>query len=397
MSRRELYSYRWDGIQWVTVTNSLHSEFASKSFNTVATNLQNTKPIVDNTIRVATFNILADCFPWFIEMAIRSAERFEWLVNSITILNPTIIGLNEVTTNALQQLQQCPFIRENYFITEMFDEKTNDDSSKLKSVTNGLLAPHGCVILSKLPLLEVFAISVTGSAREAVVGKVQLDNDSESCVYFCAHHTTAYQTPKKAQLRARQIRDIVNVLQPLGLPFVIMGDLNLHYEFEDAVVVDNGLIDAWAQTHFSRIHPFNDANAGYTFDAVKNTLIPYYIPGERRQMRLDRILFSRGFPAFAITPCAMWANEPIKSDNYLFPSDHFGLFIDLIYSHTDSNRQTDITMMPIDKPDPSAEQILSRNAQNNKGQRAYRLGLLQTTMALAYHVVWLGAVALGLK
>ena len=75
----------------------------------------------------------------------------------------------------------------------------------------------------------------------------------------------------------------------------------------------------------------------------------------------------------------------------------FGLFIDLVYSRTDSNRKTDITMMPIDKSDPSAEQILNRNAQSNNGQRAYRLGLLQTTMALTYHVVWLGAVALGLK
>ena len=77
---------------------------------------------------------------------------------------------------------------------------------------------------------------------------------------------------------------------------------------------------------FVAVHPFNDENAGYTFDAVKNTLIPYYIPGERKQMRLDRILFSRGFPAFAITPCAMSANEPIKFDNYLFPCDHFWTF-----------------------------------------------------------------------
>jgi endonuclease/exonuclease/phosphatase family metal-dependent hydrolase len=345
------------------------------------------------TVRVATFNILADCFPWFIEMAIRSPERFEWLCNGITILNPTIIGLNEVTTTALDQLQQCPFIRENYFITESFDEKKNDDTSELKSCTNGLLSPHGCIILSKLPLLEVFAISVSDSIREAVVGKVQLGNNLETCVYFCAHHTTAYQTPKNAQLRTQQIRDIVNVLQPLGSPFVILGDLNLHYQFEDAVVVDNNFIDAWAQTHFSRIFPFNDGNEGYTFDAIKNNLIPYYIPGECRQMRLDRILFSRGFPAFAITPCTIWANEPIKSGNYLFPSDHFGLFIDLIIHLTDDSR----TVMPLGEPDSSAEEILRRNAQNNKDQRAHRLGLVRTTVAFASHIVWLGAVALGLK
>ena len=247
--------------------------------------------------------------------------------------------------------------------------------------------------MSKLPLLEVFAVSVSGSAREAVVGKVQLGRSLETCVYFCAHHTTAYQTPKNAQLRSQQIRDIVDVLQPLDIPYVIMGDLNLHYQFEDAVVVNNNLIDAWAQTHFSHLYPFNDGNEGYTFDAIKNTLIPYYIPGERRQMRLDRILFSHGFPAFAVKPCTLWANEPIKSNHYLFPSDHFGLFIDLVTDLTDDARQA----ISVGKLDPSAEQILFRNAQNNKDQSAYRLGLVQTTKAFALHVVWLGAVALGLK
>jgi endonuclease/exonuclease/phosphatase family metal-dependent hydrolase len=388
MSRRELCSFRWDGTQWATITRSSHLES-----ELLAINQQNTISKNGEPVRVATFNILADCFPWFIEMAIRSPERFEWLCNGITMLNPTIIGLNEVTATALDQLQQCSFIRENYFITESFDVNENDEASGLKSCTNGLLSPHGSIILSKLPLLEVFAISISDSTREAVVGKVQLGNNLGTCVYFCAQHTTAYQTPKNAQLRTQQIRTIVDVLQPLEIPFVIMGDLNLHYQFEDAVVVDNNLIDAWAQTHFSLINPFNDGNEGYTFDAVKNTFIPYYIPGERRQMRLDRILFSRGFPAFAITPCTLWANEPIKSGNYLFPSDHFGLFIDLVMDLTNDGRKA----MPMDEPDPTAEEILYRNAQNNKDQSAYRVGLVRTTAAFASQIVWLGAVALGLK
>ncbi|CAF5093604.1 unnamed protein product, partial [Rotaria sp. Silwood1] len=168
-------------------------------------------------------------------MAIRSPERFEWLCSGITNLNPTIIGLNEVTNTALQRLQKCPFIRDNYFITESFDEIKHNDTTESKGYTNDLLSIHGCVILSKLPLLEVFAISVSESIREAVVAKVQIGSNLESCVYFCAHHTTAYQTPKNAQLRAQQIRDIVDLLQPYGLPFVIMGDLNLHYDFEDGI------------------------------------------------------------------------------------------------------------------------------------------------------------------
>jgi endonuclease/exonuclease/phosphatase family metal-dependent hydrolase len=327
-------------------------------------------------------------------MAIRSAERYEWLCNAIINLNPTIIGLNEVTITALQRLQECSFIRENYFITKTSDENNNDNTN--------LLFPHECVILSKLPLIEVFAISVSGRKREAIVGKVQLGSTIETCVYICAHHATPYQTAKNAQLRAQQIRDVIDILEPLNHPFIIMGDLNLYYEFEDAFVINNKLIDAWAQTHFSSKYPFNDKNIGYTFDALKNTLIPYYIPGANssgacRQMRLDRILFSHGFPAFAITPCSMWADEPIKSDNYLFPSDHFGLFIDFVFEKTDNNKQSKIAMMSLGEPDPSAEEILRHNAQNNNDQGPYRLGLIRKTKALTSHVIWLGAVALGLK
>ncbi|UJR23947.1 hypothetical protein I4U23_026915 [Adineta vaga] len=365
MTSRQVSSFRWNGIQWVpfNAVSDLNYEITS-----------------NETIRIATLNILADCFPWFIEMAIRSNERFEWLCTGIINLNPTILGLNEVTPTALERLQQCSFIRENYFITEYFDEKC----------TNGLLSPHGCILLSKLPLLEVFAVSVTGSRREAVVGKVQLD---KKFVYFCAHHTTAYQTAKNAQLRSRQIRDIVDILQTFRSPFVIMGDLNLHYQFEDAIVIENQFIDAWAQTHFSHLSPFNDGDKGYTFDTLKNTLIPYYIPGECRQMRLDRILFSQGFSAFAIAPCMLWANEAIQTGNYLFPSDHFGLYIDVVFSVTDNNRE----MISLCESDPTANEILSHNAQNNTDQSSYRLGFVRTTIAFTSHLMWLGATSLGLK
>jgi hypothetical protein len=93
----------------------------------------------------------------------------------------------------------------------------------------------------------------------------------------------------------------------------------------------------------------------------------------------------------------MWANELIKSDNYLFQSDHFGLFIDFVFEKTDNNKQSAITMMSLGEPDPSAEEILRHNAQNNNDQGLYRLGLIRRTKALTSHVIWLGAVALGLK
>ena len=365
MSQQALNSYRWDGTHWAVATHS------------------NLPPVTwdpSSSVRLATLNILADCFPWFIEMAIRSSERYEWLCRGLALLDPSIIGMNEVTPNALRQLQECPFVRENYFITENYDSD------------QGRLSPHGCLILSKLPLLEVFGVTVTDSRRLAVVFKVQLSSASNGCVYICSHHTTAYQTPKNAQLRAQQIRDIVQVLEPLSLSYVILGDLNLHYEFEDNVVLEHRFVDAWAQTHFSDQSPFNDGDPGFTFDAIRNTFIPYYIPGEHRQMRLDRILFSRGFPFDALSPCSLWATEPIRSDSYVFPSDHFGLFIDLVPTE-DRERST----MCLSELDLSAAAILSVNAQKNKNIQAYRLGWVRRILSLTSHALWLGSVAVGLR
>lgn len=384
MARRELSSYRWNGTEWASVSESFH--------------VNNERSSSEEPIRMATFNILADCFPWFVEMAIRSPERLEWLCDGIMNLNPTIIGLNEVTMNALQRLQECPFIRENYFLTARSNQNQDDDNSQMENFAESkVLFPHQCVIMSKLPLVEVFTISVSGRKREAIAVKVQLGHTEDTSVYICAHHATPYQSIKNAQLRAQQIRDIMNVLVPLNHPFIIMGDLNLYHEFEDAVIIDNQLIDAWAQTHFSNEDSFNDKNLGYTFDAIRNSLIPYYIPGSCEKMRLDRILFSNGFPAFAIKPCRIWADEPIKSDNYLFPSDHFGLSIDIFLDNTSYQKQSGIAKMSLGIPDPSAEETLRRNAQNNNDQRPDRIGIVRKTKALTSHLFWLGGRALGLK
>ena len=365
MSQQQLNSYRWNGTQWAIATDGSSSS-----------PLHRDPP---KTIRLATLNILADCFSGLIEMAIRSPERYEWLCRGLTQLDATIIGLNEVTANAVRQLQECPFVRENYFLTE-------------SSRAEGRRFPHGCVILSKLPLLEVFEVAVTGNPRSAVVVKVQLSSASDQCAYICSSHTTPHEAPKNATLRAQQIRDIVHVLEPLGLPYVILGDLNFYHPFEDSVVLEHRFVDAWAQTHFSNQPPFNDADPGFTFDAIRNTFIPYYIPGAHRQMRLDRILFSHGFPGTAISPCSLWANEPIRADSYLFPSDHFGLFIDLVLGAS-SERST----MPLSELDPSAEAILSANATKSSDMQPNRPGFIRKSLALTSHVFWLGGLAVGLR
>jgi endonuclease/exonuclease/phosphatase family metal-dependent hydrolase len=304
MSQHTLTSFRWYGNDWQAATSTLDCSRNNPSSDTIHSETDG------GQIRIATLNILADCWPWFIEKVIRSTERYEGLIEAIFDLDPTILGQNEVTPSDLTFLLQSPFIRKNYFITAT--------STNCQHIT-----PHGSVVLSKLLIVEVLTIAVTGRNRDAVVGKIRLSEMAETCIHFCSLHTTHRQS------RVQQVRDVIDTLQPLSLPFIIAGDLNLYYEYEDAMIIDQNLMDAWAQTHFSELTPFNDQDPGYTFDSVKNTFIPSYSPGNCRQMRLDCILFSHGFPAYAKQSSVLWANNPIRNDCYLFSSDHFGLYIDI--------------------------------------------------------------------
>lgn len=380
MSQRQLSIFRWNGAQWCPIDES--------STQKQSIDLSDEQ----EPIRVAAFNVLADRSSWYIEAAIKSQERFEWLPDGIRQLNPSIIALNEVSVKALRHLQTSPFIRANYFISEHVNEvNEQDNKSPTTNSANGLCNPHGTIILSRLPLVKAFAVGLARSKREAVVVQAVF---GRHLVNVCGLHLRSLQMPGVNQARAEQMRDITNALRSLEYPFILMGDLNLHSLSEDSVVIENRLIDAWAQTHFSDKTPFNDGQPGFTFDAVLNTFIVYNSPGEYRQMRLDRILFSSGFPARAISPCTLWANHLIKDGSYLFPSDHFGLSIDLT-SHLKSVH--DDTTISLGEPDAAAQEILRRNAENNVEQKTARFVLLRRIAGFTSHVGWLGAVALGLK
>ena len=58
-------------------------------------------------------------------------------------------------------------------------------------------------------------------------------------------------------------------------------------------------------------------------------MIPYYIPCEKRRMRLDRILIWEKSNWIPASPMKIFADKPIEPNSYLYQSDHFGLMIEL--------------------------------------------------------------------
>eukprot|EP00760_Papus_ankaliazontas_P018626 PhM_4_TR17558/c8_g5_i3/m.42630 len=160
--------------------------------------------------------------------------------------------------------------------------------------------------------------------------------DTNSTRYAVASmHTQAYQNMHNKNLRRRQITHVAShIRDTMGISsFVITGDLNLHYVNEDAVILENNLFDVWMETRPDAAALADDGDASYTYDSKRNQMVPRYVPGENRRMRLDRILCSGDFLSAAtfVSKCRLWADEPIDSHKRcaLFVSDHFGLTVDV--------------------------------------------------------------------
>jgi endonuclease/exonuclease/phosphatase family metal-dependent hydrolase len=338
-------------------------------------------PITPDVLRISTMNILADCFPWVVKLAIDSDARFPALVKEVIKLDATFLGLNEMTTTSLGLLLADPWIQRNYFVSEIVPEAaalpegaTNGDAKKddrriPKGEPGHLISPHGCVLLSKIPFTECYEVPpYHGGPRSAIVGLFKVSSDiqeggQQQVLGVCSIHTLAYQTHENKKKREVQLQlatqmghkaldDYISATSSGSVTniavakagFVIMGDMNLHFVNEDQNVLDLDMVDAWAETHWGKANqdvpsdfekancdlvPLNVAYPGWTFDAQENTMIPRYIPGEKRKMRLDRILISEGSHLAFRNECQIWGNKPVDKKREVFLSDHYGLTVDM--------------------------------------------------------------------
>ena len=351
--------------------------------------------------RIATLNVLADIFPKPVELVTQSAVRRQELVRLLAEQDATIVGLNEVTPTILGEILKSPFVREKYYISETLTSPVGAISKH-----DVLAGSHGCVLLSKIPFVELWfadtleedsEVPRKKKARRAVVGLFRVsdivDPARPNQGYFAvaSEHTQAYQNENNLELRKHQIKSactfMTNLLGRRGdeepeVPrinsrrFVLMGDLNLHYVCEDAVVLDNGLVDAWAETNFdTETENFPD---GFTYDSQTNGMVPVYVPGENRRMRLDRILCTpEFFSCFSPhSPCSLWANKPIDADRSVWPSDHYGLTIDVVAAKASF------------VPNPAVQSKLEENARMPREKSTYTMWTF--ARAMPYQIWFLG-------
>ena len=383
-------------------------------------------------VRVATLNVLTCRFPGLVRLAIDSTRRFDALVAEIEKVNADVICLNEVDSDSYAVILQSDIARYGC---------RRDQDQQLQPYAISPLVPtnfaehdfvHGCVVLSRLPVVSSGWILGAVAARPPVVITLNSTVDPSlpsKCLTVCAVHTTAYQTARSRAMRAEQITTVTRALQQyvakekIGESYVICGDLNLHDDAEDAVLLSNKLLDLWLECILSTGN-LNDAITGYTFDPSRNSMIAHYIPGETRCMRLDRMLLNEGalwqpwspapaaaaaaaaaaeisssasspssspsssFSSTTTTPSSpvmsMWANTTIDAYRELFISDHFGLVVNLQPTDDTTPRFTGSSRVrALQKK--RAESGLSTNTPSK----------LHFALSLPRHVGWLLGRAIG--
>lgn len=293
-----------------------------------------------NNLKIGTFNVLfdrnhgSDYKPHIVCSKIRYQAQME----EFKKMDFDILTLNEVTHQYLDILKSNEWIQKTYFVTDVNGENIKN---------------FGNVILSKYCMKSVKGIKISTLSRFIIVGKLNLKigNDKHR-LYIASAHLKAVST--QYERRRKQLDQIYNYLDKKvkNHSKIILGDLNFHSDFEDKFIRKD-FIDVWKET---------SNNDGYTFDSYENNMIYEIFPIslEFRRMRLDRILLSSNFikpqkveffcnkpiydnlKEYSFDPiyCIRWPLRSVSSTlfdffeinlwrdpkEYLFPSDHFGIY-----------------------------------------------------------------------
>lgn len=231
------------------------------------------------------------------EYMIRSETRYAAQFKIFEQLDADILCLNEVTPFYLQQLVQQKFIRDKYFVSENSSMANKTFGPK---IGNLMLCKYDFPLMClKIPTLRSKIVACCPNASTTIAA---------------VHLSSKEHNGKMRKLELQQILAGVATKH-----VILMGDFNMHLPSEETILEELQLEDLWAKTNTS---------PGYTFDAESNWFIKVkFLFGETRQMRLDRIVCNKGCEWIEDGAVKLFANQAIC--DYLYPSDHYGLTVQL--------------------------------------------------------------------
>lgn len=315
-------------------------------------------------LRAATLNVLYDKGD---DDKLHFAIRYSAICAQLAALDADVIGLNEVTPRLLARLLQEAWVRELYTVSAVLDDPC---CANLSAVLGG--AAHGNVLLSKIrPAAVKYFMPSSGRRKEFHAMSFNLCRSHGAPSFRAALvsiHLPAlpwvHEHKRRAEL-AGLTAELATTTQGLDA-CIIMGDFNFHREAENASIPSG-----WAEM------PAVVA-LGPTWDLHSNKLITKMLPawniyngfrtgwGWPQRMRLDRVLVhgAAGHLDWGRASAQLFAKDLIHKNQrafgdggltepwqaYLFPSDHFGVLVDIPLADDPSTKRTP----PSAPPAPSA-------------------------------------------
>ena len=274
-----------------------------------------------STFRIGTYNILKPLnkFSWIVPTLPRYTHIIECLIPN---LDPTILGLNEVSLMFYSLLLKDEYINSTYHISKLHNNRSTLNS----------------IIISKHPMIILHQ-----RTRQLIV----LIKKHDKPIIVCNFHLQALE--KNYENRRKQLNDLENLLEQMSRDYAsilksrpdqellkqafkdksifLLGDLNLHMTGETRFLSDIAFRDLWLEK--------KKDDKEYTWDPQRNKMINWFLVFDNRRMRLDRICVKQN-SKIKVDDIFLFGDKKIGKC-YLFPSDHFGIAADVRFVNTKVN------------------------------------------------------------
>ncbi len=266
------------------------------------------------SIKVVTINILFDLRDW--------PRRRDLLVQGLAAEQADLIGIQEVKlpeNNAAWLAEQLGFP-----YVQLVPYGPNDVPS---------LPNYGSAILSRHPFQQEAILDLQSQGRFAQ--RVQVEIAGQPLI-FCNGHYFWYPGP--APGRQAQIARLLAWLAelPPELPQVVVGDFNGEPQTPAIAQMRQAFTSAYAAHHGCEPDytcPTPLARRNWR-KVVRQVWLDLFYNRTLRSWRgtLDYIFVS---PTLSVRDCRLILNQPAPGSRRLYPSDHFGLAAELVWSGGD--------------------------------------------------------------
>lgn len=265
------------------------------------------------SIKVLTLNLWNQDGPW--------PDRARLVRAWLDRLEPDLLGFQEVLRGPeVDQLRELLDGRGYHVEYAPAGPFWNDESLEF-----------GCAAASRWPIAEREALALPRGdyTNPCVALSITADSPLGSISFTTTHLMYAWQAGRVREQQVRVLADLVLRRSPKGgFPSIVCGDFNARPDSSEIRFMKGlqslegqscYLLDAWEQG--------GDGSRGETMAARNAHCV---LPG-KLDLRLDYVFVAHGLPGAPgrIESCAVVCDE---SENGIFPSDHFGVYVELTSS-----------------------------------------------------------------